>query len=332
MTIRRGNQQKKCFLGWFYDATSVRKASSTLSLWLPSMNQSRFTGLFWHGLCDTDTDGLIGLPQMGNLSTECGKDEASMPPKPPPGAKNVLYFLVDDLRPQLSIYGQKQMHTPNFEKLAERGVVFDNAYCQIAVCSPSRMSFMSGRRPATSGTYNFVNHIRQAQCSSATAQTAITSYDMFLRNVSVPMNLGGAGECCTQCTNDAACKAWTYHSGTQALRPKGPGAYICSLFSATGTRSPAPMGTTSGLTGVFDSAKWTAHAQHYRNSGYLTLSTGKTWHTEEGGLSAKSNGIGIGMPPSQDGHLSWSKGCSMYDVNAIARMADCGICDANLTK
>lgn len=267
----RGNQQKKCYLGQYFDATQQASAapSRTLSLWFPPLNRSEFLGLFWHGLRNQDTENLIGLPTIGNLSTECGKDESSMPPKPPATAKNVLYLLVDDLRPQLSIYGQKVMHTPNVEKLAKRGMVFDNAYCQIAVCSPSRMSFMSGRRPATSGTYNFVNHIRQAQCSSATARTAISAPSLFLRNVSVPMNMGGAGECCTQCTNDPACQAWTYFSGTQALRPKGPGAYICSLFSGPGVRSPAGLGVISGTKGVFDSAKWTAHPEHYRNSGYL---------------------------------------------------------------
>ena len=324
----RGNQQKKCFLGWYVDCSKESPSSGEFALWLPPLNGSKFMGLFWHGLRDAETTELVGLPPTGNLSTECGKHEAAMPPKPPRGARNVLYFLVDDLRPQLSIYGQTQMHTPNVEKLAKRGMIFDNAYCQIAVCSPSRMSFMSGRRPATSGTYNFVNHIRQAQCPTATARTAIVPDEAFLRNVSVPNNMGGAGECCTQCTNDPACVGWTYHGGTQAFRPKGADAFTCSLFGeGKHNRVPAGLGTISGLRGVFDSAKWTAHPQHYRKSGYLVLGTGKTWHTEEGGLSAKSHGIGMGMPPSQDGFFSWSPGCSMYDVNAIAPMADCPQCD-----
>ena len=135
----RGNQQKKCFLGWYVDCSKESPGSGEFALWLPPLNGSEFMGLFWHGLRDAETAELIGLPPTGNLSTECGKDEAAMPPKPPTGARNVLYFLVDDLRPQLSIYGQTQMHTPNVEKLAKRGMVFDNAYCQIAVCSPSRM-------------------------------------------------------------------------------------------------------------------------------------------------------------------------------------------------
>ena len=69
------------------------------------------------------------------------------PAKAPAGAKNVLYVLVDDLRPSLSPYGQTQVHTPNIQKLADTGTLFERAYCQEAVCSPSRNSFLSGRGP-----------------------------------------------------------------------------------------------------------------------------------------------------------------------------------------
>ncbi|RYG68835.1 hypothetical protein EON64_04255 [archaeon] len=68
---------------------------------------------------------------------------------------NVLFIMYDDLRPELSIYGRDFMHTPNFERLAKRSVVFDYAFCQIAVCNPSRDSLMTGLRPDSVGTYNF---------------------------------------------------------------------------------------------------------------------------------------------------------------------------------
>jgi iduronate 2-sulfatase len=61
---------------------------------------------------------------------------------------NVLYLIADDLRPQLAAaYGQKAMLTPNIDKLAASGSVFQRAYCSQAVCGPSRNSFMTGRRP-----------------------------------------------------------------------------------------------------------------------------------------------------------------------------------------
>jgi iduronate 2-sulfatase len=60
---------------------------------------------------------------------------------------NVLYIIVDDLRPEFGAYGQTQMLTPNIDKLAASGTLFNKAYCQQAVCGPSRASFMTGRRP-----------------------------------------------------------------------------------------------------------------------------------------------------------------------------------------
>ena len=62
---------------------------------------------------------------------------------------NVLYFVADDLRPEMAAaaYGQKQALTPNIDKMAAGGLTFAHSYCQQAVCGPSRNSFMTGRRP-----------------------------------------------------------------------------------------------------------------------------------------------------------------------------------------
>ena len=68
---------------------------------------------------------------------------------------NLLFIIFDDLRPELSPYGSRHMLAPNFERLANQSVIFDHAYCQIAVCNPSRDSLLTGLRPDTTGTYNF---------------------------------------------------------------------------------------------------------------------------------------------------------------------------------
>ncbi len=60
---------------------------------------------------------------------------------------NVLFIVVDDLRPEMGCYGNKIIKTPNLDRLAARGMVFQRAYCQQAVCSPSRTSLLTGRRP-----------------------------------------------------------------------------------------------------------------------------------------------------------------------------------------
>ena len=60
---------------------------------------------------------------------------------------NVVFIVVDDLRPQLGCYGHKQMISPNIDGLAGDGVIFLRSYCQVPVCGASRASLLTGVRP-----------------------------------------------------------------------------------------------------------------------------------------------------------------------------------------
>ncbi len=80
----------------------------------------------------------------------------------PPRKMNVLFIAVDDLKPALACAGDPYAKTPNIDKLAGRGTVFTRAYCQQAVCSPSRTSLLTGRRPDTTRVYDLVTHFRKA--------------------------------------------------------------------------------------------------------------------------------------------------------------------------
>ena len=82
--------------------------------------------------------------------------------------KNVLFLVADDMRPEINSYFGTDypsrlfpsIHTPNLDNLAKNCTVFRKAYVQQAVCSPSRSSFLTGRRPDTTHVYDSISHFR----------------------------------------------------------------------------------------------------------------------------------------------------------------------------
>jgi iduronate 2-sulfatase len=74
---------------------------------------------------------------------------------------NVLFIMADDLRAELNCMGAKHVKSPHLDALARRGRLFTRAYCQQAVCNPSRASMMTGLRPDTLGIWDLPTHLRQ---------------------------------------------------------------------------------------------------------------------------------------------------------------------------
>jgi len=93
-----------------------------------------------------------------------------------PAHPNVLFICVDDLKPLLECYGDKRIQSPNIDKLAKRGVLFEHAYCNQAVCAPSRNSLLTGVRPMTLGIYDLGTNFRLS------APDAVTLPQYFKQN------------------------------------------------------------------------------------------------------------------------------------------------------
>ena len=107
-----------------------------------------------------DLDGFSHLPKRNSRWYVCvaialmlgvsvllaGAEEAKRP--------NVLLIAIDDLNDWVGCMGgHPQAKTPNIDRLAARGVLFNNAHCQSPVCNPSRASMMTSLYPATTGIY-----------------------------------------------------------------------------------------------------------------------------------------------------------------------------------
>ena len=68
---------------------------------------------------------------------------------------NVLFIAVDDLNDWVNCMGgRREVHTPNLDRLAKRGMLFTNAHCAAPACNPSRVAIMTGVAPSSSGVYN----------------------------------------------------------------------------------------------------------------------------------------------------------------------------------
>lgn len=99
----------------------------------------------------------MGVLKQPPYTCDSGVVPSPPPPPAPPGAMNVLYILVDDLRTQLNqSFGHAFMHTPNLDAFAtdRHSLVFTRAYCNSQMCVPTRNSFMTGRRPPVTEVFN----------------------------------------------------------------------------------------------------------------------------------------------------------------------------------
>jgi iduronate 2-sulfatase len=96
---------------------------------------------------------------------------------------NVLFIAVDDLRPETTASGSALIKTPHIDRIAARGTTFDRAYCQQAVCSPSRSSVMTGRRPDATRVWDLDTHFRAALPDAVTIGQHFKAHGYFVQGM-----------------------------------------------------------------------------------------------------------------------------------------------------
>ncbi|MDY7396797.1 sulfatase [Aureibaculum sp. 2210JD6-5] len=101
----------------------------------------------------------------------CESKDTKTPQKP-----NVLLLYMDDLRPELASFGASQIISPNIDALADRGVKFTNAYCNVPVCGASRASMLTGMLPTKNRFLNYDTFVEKE------TPNAITLPQLFKNN------------------------------------------------------------------------------------------------------------------------------------------------------
>ncbi len=96
---------------------------------------------------------------------------------------NVLFIAADDLRNDLGCYGDPLVKSPNLDRLARRGMVFERAYCQQAVCNPSRASLLTGKRPDTLRIWDLPTHFRANDPKVVTLPQHFKNHGYFTQNI-----------------------------------------------------------------------------------------------------------------------------------------------------
>ena len=106
------------------------------------------------------------------------------------GKPNVLLILVDDLKPALGCYGDTVAITPNIDALARRGMRFDLAYCNQAVCAPSRFTLMLGSHSTSTGLYGLGSQLRDLVPDAVTMPQYFEKYGYRTESLGKVFHIG----------------------------------------------------------------------------------------------------------------------------------------------
>ena len=107
---------------------------------------------------------------------------------------NVLLILVDDLKPALGCYGDQHAISPNIDKLAARGMQFDRAYCNQAVCAPSRFTLMLGSHSTSTGLYGLNSRLREVLPNAVTMPQFFAKHGYRTESLGKVFHIGHGNE------------------------------------------------------------------------------------------------------------------------------------------